>query len=959
MAKNIELVRQEVAAMRNEVEDFANSAERVGGVVSDVLEYGHEQLTDGKNKHEALAERVTVAEGTISAEVARAQAAEGNLLQIVVRHQGDIDGIKPNLESAVNGMLENYAAIADEVQARSEAVADLEANIGISEYPVFDPAKDYAVGDVVVYEGLLKRFVAEHTAGEWNAEQVESWSERKEVDRHFIYGSNKGFYLVSNDYVSFRKNEGFLSKKISVAEGDIYYISSKGSGAAKSYIITDINGKVIRDSGSNSIDGEIEIQENESILFVSHNITYNNFYIKKINVADNISELYDKSREIEKQINYIDDVNNNINDLVSSNFVYVDYDVSNVYKESAKIDKQYGVLLGNAYRNYKYEIIEVEANTLIKIKSTSYTTGGEFCRCAVFDDINDFVAGYYPKMLVMGDEDKEISVKYDVKKYVAILVVNSTRTVKISYKYQDNIISINERFNYSPKIGYVTKSLVYHNDENFYHVKCYVKKGDCYIISARGSGYGETIKIFDSFGLLKKEINGELIDYHLTIEDDGILVVNHNIGNTYMEFYVKYVNILNSIERNKDAIVELGKTFEISSGSGFYIKNSIDGILSYRSDTNFVNYKVYGNAGDTFIINGQGTGVAYTYIVANIDNTVTRTSDTSVAKDVEITLEDEECILVVNHKISYNIKHGIVYKGLANAVSKHKEGLDKLVNSTLYGKTILCLGDSITEMTDAVGKGYSHELSKLSQAKVINGGVGGSHIERIRDLVYSLDEYKDQWSGYDWLSIISICEQLKNGDFSNSLIAANYLNELVGDDNINTVNRLASVNIQEVDIVTIFAGTNGYSSATNKGSTDINDFDDKKQLSALNLSIRTLLEANPNLSIFVFTPIPRYGDTNSSELNAGYKPETEGWEWDDAYFSDNFANGIMKELVQGIQVVCKNNHIPCCDMYNTTGINKYSFSGWFSHGDGVHPKKGLKRLGKKIYSFIMANRYEQ
>lgn len=224
MGKTIELVRQEVAAMRGEVEDFANSAERVGGVVSDVLEYGHEQLEDGKNKHEALAERVTVAEGAIvenrqaiEAEVARATEKENQLSTVIGKQAGDIAGMQSNLSALTPAVLKNEEAIEaevtraqaaeqalgteiteaenrvdervtevrdsleEEVQARSVAVTDLNANTGISEYPAFDPADDYAVGDVVVYEGRLRRFVAEHAAGEWNGTDAEKWSERKEV----------------------------------------------------------------------------------------------------------------------------------------------------------------------------------------------------------------------------------------------------------------------------------------------------------------------------------------------------------------------------------------------------------------------------------------------------------------------------------------------------------------------------------------------------------------------------------------------------------------------------------------------------------------------------------------------------------------------------------------------------------------------------------------------------------
>lgn len=118
MGKTIELVRQEVAAMRGEVEDFANSAERVGGVVSDVLEYGHEQLTDGKNKHEALAERVTEAEGAIVDEVARATEREDKL-------QDDIDGNTEAIRDEVNRATEVERGLSDRIDSIENNGVDL------------------------------------------------------------------------------------------------------------------------------------------------------------------------------------------------------------------------------------------------------------------------------------------------------------------------------------------------------------------------------------------------------------------------------------------------------------------------------------------------------------------------------------------------------------------------------------------------------------------------------------------------------------------------------------------------------------------------------------------------------------------------------------------------------------------------------------------------------------------
>lgn len=65
---------------------------------------------------------------------------------------------------------------------KQDALDALNANTGISEYPAFDSAKAYAVGDVVKYEGRLYRFTAEHAQGEWIGTDVVSWSEKQEIE---------------------------------------------------------------------------------------------------------------------------------------------------------------------------------------------------------------------------------------------------------------------------------------------------------------------------------------------------------------------------------------------------------------------------------------------------------------------------------------------------------------------------------------------------------------------------------------------------------------------------------------------------------------------------------------------------------------------------------------------------------------------------------------------------------
>ena len=46
MAKDFESLKQQALVIKNEVEDGANSSERIGGILEDILDYNNEKLTE-------------------------------------------------------------------------------------------------------------------------------------------------------------------------------------------------------------------------------------------------------------------------------------------------------------------------------------------------------------------------------------------------------------------------------------------------------------------------------------------------------------------------------------------------------------------------------------------------------------------------------------------------------------------------------------------------------------------------------------------------------------------------------------------------------------------------------------------------------------------------------------------------------------------------------------------------
>ena len=64
-----------------------------------------------------------------------------------------------------------------------KAVSD---NVGFGEYPKFSNTENYSAGQVVNYEGALKRFKVDHTEENWSDEEVEDYSIKKEIDAKVI-----------------------------------------------------------------------------------------------------------------------------------------------------------------------------------------------------------------------------------------------------------------------------------------------------------------------------------------------------------------------------------------------------------------------------------------------------------------------------------------------------------------------------------------------------------------------------------------------------------------------------------------------------------------------------------------------------------------------------------------------------------------------------------------------------
>ena len=272
------------------------------------------------------------------------------------------------------------------------------------------------------------------------------------------------------------------------------------------------------------------------------------------------------------------------------------------------------------------------------------------------------------------------------------------------------------------------------------------------------------------------------------------------------------------------------------------------------------------------------------------------------------------------------------------------ENLKNSVTGGWNGKTIVCFGDSLTENKDFDNqKTYSDYIHDITEANVINIGIGGTQFRQRATPAATPPSYKEAYAALDIVNMVkACCEQ----DFSKQIAAASFLTTDQGDNNEAIVARMQTINWSNVNAVIIFAGTNdwnnGYSNWGTADSTDINS-----TFGAINEIVRMLLTTYPHLLIYWFTPTVRW----MSDSVANRTAET---------FSDTYMrnNKTLKEFSLEIEELVKKHHLPICDMYNTLGWNMYNFSSYFSDTDGTHPRKGkgTEQIARKMIAFIDANK---
>ena len=241
----------------------------------------------------------------------------------------------------------------------------------------------------------------------------------------------------------------------------------------------------------------------------------------------------------------------------------------------------------------------------------------------------------------------------------------------------------------------------------------------------------------------------------------------------------------------------------------------------------------------------------------------------------------------------------------------------------LAGKKVVMLGDSIHEFTEQ-GIGIVEHFAEMSGATVYRCAVGGGHLSKRAATGYDVPHVVDALTSEEGLARL---EESLTTEFDD---AKKYIYDIV-----------ASVDIMDVDYVTVMAGANDWASAdpavglgTDNDTTEVNNIS-----GAVKYIIDTLLAVNPRLKIVFFTPIPRAYNADLANFSDTYIPYTGGY--------------LLPDLCERVMAVCKRQHTPCCDMYWGMGWNKANLLA-FAGGDGVHPMQGFREMAEKELAFILS-----
>lgn len=301
--------------------------------------------------------------------------------------------------------------------------------------------------------------------------------------------------------------------------------------------------------------------------------------------------------------------------------------------------------------------------------------------------------------------------------------------------------------------------------------------------------------------------------------------------------------------------------------------------------------------------------------------------DTALGKiplNNEIVVAKENAIIFGSSKIN-EIEIEIT-NGLNNTVFKY---------DFLVGKNILTLGDSNVEFAGTENKSYPQFIAEMTNANVINGGIGGTDLARRMEM----PEVIDSSNAYTAFDCISLMEAIVDGDWSKQDAAVTVLNN---NSYRTIIANLKKVVLANIDIITIHHCFNDFIRNKTIGETDsINPLEFN---GAFNKIVELIWTSNPKIKVYWVLPF----HTFFTDKNTG---ETK--------YSDTYTNKGGKTIEEYIDVVlerCKYYGIPYADLYKELNINKFTLEYYCQNKLELHARAGYDYIAEKIVKTLLSSR---
>ena len=211
----------------------------------------------------------------ITAEEAE-KIAQDKINETSVSSPDKLQAVK-ELSSWLESNPDNAATMNEKISENYADIQRLYRGTGIDEYSQFSTGMDYAAGAVVLYDGVLFRFKADHAKGEWDYNEVEEWSEKKEREEKVSELGSKGAYLHNSIIGPEFCN---IPNTMIVATGDLEGSESKWSNASASGYISCVGGStlILTTESSTGSSGIAFYNKNKEVI-----VGYGKIYSKQTN----------------------------------------------------------------------------------------------------------------------------------------------------------------------------------------------------------------------------------------------------------------------------------------------------------------------------------------------------------------------------------------------------------------------------------------------------------------------------------------------------------------------------------------------------------------------------------------------------------------------------------------------------------------------------------------------------